>query len=537
MKILKNQSSQGIQFSPSNSSQIEVNSFEDSKKSSLSTSSIPMNKSSSLTQHQMLQLKAQILAFKYLSRNAPVPAKLLAAIRGFHIKPHSTLSITQLPKTEVPSTPSQVQSENETESDLQVIQAIGGKPDGISMAYILQEREKRIKSRLGSRMEELSSLLNDLSNSTNTTTSSYFLSIPELKRKAVIELKQLKLLELQKKLRAEITDKLRKTIDLEAVSETGAFKRAARKATPLHNISSTGMTGVHSQQTGTSLGVSSALNTGITPAFGSNRFRGVNLTPEQIKRQKQLEFLTAVIQTSRDFKEWHQMKFKLQKKLNKELLAWHANTQKRQQQLEERRQRERLEALRNQNEDEYRKMLQETKNHRLSELLKETDKYLERIGAMLQNLKDRDEVGEMKEKRLQRQQQIKEAKKKRQMMLKQQQQQPQQNSRDKASPTTKDSKVEPKKQSSKQEENPAELTEENELEEENEESSEVDNNTSSSEKNRRYYTMAHSIEEKVTKQPDMIKGGTLKQYQVFYFILSDSYIPIVSWIAVACIFI
>ena len=36
-----------------------------------------------------------------------------------------------------------------------------------------------------------------------------------------------------------------------------------------------------------------------------------------------------------------------------------------------------------------------------------------------------------------------------------------------------------------------------------------------------YYTMAHSVEEEITKQPDLLTGGQLKHYQVTTFIPLD----------------
>lgn len=39
-----------------------------------------------INQYQLFQLKAQILAYKYLSRNMSLPPKLLAAVRAFSMK-------------------------------------------------------------------------------------------------------------------------------------------------------------------------------------------------------------------------------------------------------------------------------------------------------------------------------------------------------------------------------------------------------------------------------------------------------------------
>jgi hypothetical protein len=47
---------------------------------------LPKQSISGVGSSQLFQLKAQILAFKYLPRNAPLPSKLLTAIRGFQAK-------------------------------------------------------------------------------------------------------------------------------------------------------------------------------------------------------------------------------------------------------------------------------------------------------------------------------------------------------------------------------------------------------------------------------------------------------------------
>src|SRR5690554_4965246 len=39
-----------------------------------------------INNYQLFQLKAQILAYKYLSRNMALPPKLLAAVRAFSLK-------------------------------------------------------------------------------------------------------------------------------------------------------------------------------------------------------------------------------------------------------------------------------------------------------------------------------------------------------------------------------------------------------------------------------------------------------------------
>src|SRR5262245_25397208 len=52
----------------------------------------PSRAPSSISQNQLLQLKAQILAYKYLVRNLALPPKLLSAIRNFNILKTSQVS-------------------------------------------------------------------------------------------------------------------------------------------------------------------------------------------------------------------------------------------------------------------------------------------------------------------------------------------------------------------------------------------------------------------------------------------------------------
>ena len=59
-------------------------------------------------------------------------------------------------------------------------------------------------------------------------------------------------------------------------------------------------------------------------------------------------------------------------------------------------------ALKQNDEDGYRKLLLQAKNERLSTLLAQTDAYLEQIGKLLHVQKERDEIGEKKKEREER---------------------------------------------------------------------------------------------------------------------------------------
>jgi hypothetical protein len=85
---------------------------------------------------------------------------------------------------------------------------------------------------------------------------------------------------------------------------------------------------------------------------------------DQLKRQRHAEFLAAIVKHHKDFKEYHAARSKKIRKLAKDVANYHLNNQKRQQQEEEKKRKMRLEALKNQNEEEYLKYLDEAKNER-----------------------------------------------------------------------------------------------------------------------------------------------------------------------------
>eukprot|EP01119_Soliformovum_irregulare_P000784 TRINITY_DN10578_c0_g1_i3.p1 TRINITY_DN10578_c0_g1~~TRINITY_DN10578_c0_g1_i3.p1 ORF type:complete len:1288 (-),score=409.11 TRINITY_DN10578_c0_g1_i3:19-3882(-) len=442
-----------------------------------------------ITQYQLFQLKAQILAYKYLSRNMPLPPKLLSVIRTFSMKGNangqgtiatmpgiaqqisvqnakpatpqlnsalkqpgmsplksvSTPTISKFPvnanvgmqrspawqpqKTEVTSTPPPT---------------TGVKPDSLSVEFMLQERERRIKSRMQHRMEELKSLPNQLPT--------------EVKMKAVIEMKQLQLLDLQKRLRGHIVSQMRRSTEMEAsYASTAAYKRATATTVPAPPPSAKKQ-GIQPTRIVPNYDVGECAH--VPLKFNPAR---LGATPDMLTRHA--EFITAVLDHHREFKAWHGAREKKMKKFQKDMSNHYANELKRQQAREEREKAARLVALQRGNIVEYRKLLESAKQSRLTQLLNQTDEYLEKIGAMLALKRDRDDIQDMKD-----------------------QKEKQKERKGKGRKKKTDSKEEDKPEEPKPaEENPG---------------------------NKKYYTLAHSIEEKITTQPDMVVGGKLKNYQL-----------------------
>jgi ATP-dependent helicase STH1/SNF2 len=246
------------------------------------------------------------------------------------------------------------------------------------------------------------------------------------------ELRYLKLVGLQKKLRREVAEELRRAVALEAANEPFAYRRLKR---PLLEM----------QLGGTD----------------SKSERQRHVEQELRRKQKHREFLGTLLNHARGFKDFHYENRLRLRKLNKSLLAHKINLEKREAQRRERAEKERLRALKADDLDGYLKMLEETKNERLQLLLKQTDNYLETIGAMVQMEKDRNE----EEDRLQRE--------------------PGGGAAPQAAASNNVSAA-PQQQSK----------------------------YSSIRTRETYYRIAHTVNEEIKEQPDMLVGGKLKEYQI-----------------------
>eukprot|EP01117_Protostelium_nocturnum_P000340 TRINITY_DN103_c0_g4_i4.p1 TRINITY_DN103_c0_g4~~TRINITY_DN103_c0_g4_i4.p1 ORF type:complete len:1548 (-),score=441.14 TRINITY_DN103_c0_g4_i4:36-4301(-) len=324
-----------------------------------------------------------------------------------------------------------------SDADSVIFAAVGGKPEALTLAFMLQEREKRIRGRINKRMDELNSIPLDVS--------------VALRRRAMIELKQLRLLDLQKKLRSEVTLRMRKILGAEIATDPSLSKRMKKKEREQF----------------------------IKEAhMRPESIRKIDI--EEIKEQKHKEFLNAVTKHCIKFKEYFAEKQKSHKKFLKVLQNHHTNRQKQLQLEEERKKRARLEALRNEDEDTYLMYLDQAKNERVHILLKQTDEYLERLGALLETRANKDDIEERKK--------IKSTKKKKGQELENQ-----------------DGKKQEDESKNSNENLPASAS-----------STEASAPAPSGGTARAkiYYTKAHKIQEVITEQPNMIIGGKLKNYQL-----------------------
>lgn len=226
-------------------------------------------------------------------------------------------------------------------------------PCGIDPIEILKERENRVSQRIALRTEELSNLPADLPE--------------ELKKKAMLELRALRLTAFQRQLRREVIACMKREITLETSYNPRLYKRSKRQ--------------------------------GLRDARMTEKLeKQQKIEQERKKRQKHQEYLNAVLQHGKDFKEYHRNMIAKSVKLSKAVLAYHANNEREQKREQERIEKERMRALMANDEAGYRKMIDKEKNKRLDFLLTQTDEYIKNLSDMVQQHKA-DQVRRAKEKK------------------------------------------------------------------------------------------------------------------------------------------
>ncbi|XP_065360102.1 ATP-dependent helicase brm isoform X2 [Calliphora vicina] len=217
------------------------------------------------------------------------------------------------------------------------------KPQGLDPIVLLQERENRIASRIALRMQELQRL---------PTT------MPEdLRLQAAIELRALRVLNFQRQLRTEIVQCTRRDTTLETAVNIKAYKRTKRQ--------------------------------GLREARATEKLeKQQKLEAERKRRQKHQEFLAAVLQHGKDFKEYHRNNKAQLARMNKAIMNHHANAEREQKKEQERIEKERMRRLMAEDEEGYRKLIDQKKDKRLAFLLSQTDEYIGNLTQMVKQHKD-----------------------------------------------------------------------------------------------------------------------------------------------------
>lgn len=234
------------------------------------------------------------------------------------------------------------------------------KPAGLDPLTILQERENRKASRIAHRIDVLNNLPTCMAE--------------DLRLKAEIELRSLRLLNFQRQLKGEIVACTRRDTTLETAINVKAYKRTKRQ--------------------------------GLREARATEKLeKQQKLEAERKRRQKHQEYLAAVLQHSKDFKEHHRNNMAKTSRLNKAVLNYHANAEKEQKKEQERIEKERMRRLMAEDEEGYRKLIDQKKDKRLAFLLSQTDEYISNLTEMVKQHKadqKKKQVEEQKKKKAKR---------------------------------------------------------------------------------------------------------------------------------------
>ncbi|XP_039271733.2 SWI/SNF-related matrix-associated actin-dependent regulator of chromatin subfamily A member 2-like isoform X2 [Styela clava] len=323
---------------------------------------------------QLYQLRAQIMAYKMLARQQGIPHQLLQATSGKrqpigtgttlvgsspsvdtkgqqqstttvasgqeNVKPAAAAktSVTATAKPEQPKDLATLLKLPPKHTKLTPLK----KPEGIDPNIILQERENRIQARIAQRIDLLERLPANIAE--------------DLRVKATIELKALRLLGFQKQLRQEVLGAMKRDTTLETALNARAYKRTKRQTLREARITER----MEKQQ---------------------------RMEAEKRRRQKHHDFLQSIIQHGKEFKDYHRNCTAKIGKLNKAILLYHANTEREQRKEQERIEKERMRRLMAEDEEGYRKLIDEKKDKRLAYLLKQTDEYIGNIVQLVQEHK------------------------------------------------------------------------------------------------------------------------------------------------------
>ncbi|EFJ21556.1 hypothetical protein SELMODRAFT_176282 [Selaginella moellendorffii] len=230
----------------------------------------------------------------------------------------------------------------------------------VSAAQLRRSEESRFYGRLKRRLKELGSL-----------------SSEEMQPSSKIELNTLKLLGLQRKVRFEVATELRLKQTCNRVEthlvDWGLMRLRYHLSSFLGGYTGSAYSGSDEQ---------------MRKKREDERQRRLEQAEQDRIQTRKRKFFSELMNFGREFLLQGQQIVKLQKQRNDGIINWHAK----QKQRATRAERLRYQALRADDQEAYMRMVEESKNERLTTLLSKTDDLLQRLGAMVQEQKDTDPV-------------------------------------------------------------------------------------------------------------------------------------------------
>ena len=232
-------------------------------------------------------------------------------------------------------------------------------PAGLDPQAVIDERNRFIDARILQRRRELEELPANLSQTdlsslafagSEASSSSSSSSLASQKVRALVELKSLRLLERQRALREQVVHGLKPACSLALPLDRTLFRRVRKPS--------------------------------LADARQIEQLeRKQKLERERRAKQKHLDHLSDITEHGRHLVEAHRAHETKFHKLGKALLKFHVDAEKEEQKRVERVSKERLKALRADDEEGYLKLIDTAKDTRITHLLRQTDSFLESLAA------------------------------------------------------------------------------------------------------------------------------------------------------------
>jgi ATP-dependent helicase STH1/SNF2 len=332
---------------------------------------IPQSPNSSFTPDQLAVLRSQIVAFKYITRNKSVPVNVQAAfsyppkaipqppgitaagvlVEGLAKDDQSTNKRTRSGYEYFTSPWQKLQSSisyhdhGSREKRLMIPSIM---PAGINLVALQEERERVKYNRINSRKAELENLPSNLAE--YDTRKGLDVLDDSLKIKALIEYKSLCLLPKQRAMRQELVNSMIHADTLAPPFNRSMYRRMKKQSLREARITEK----LEKQQRD---------------------------QREQKERRKHVEYIQSVISHGHEIKSAARAKESKAQKLGRMMQQHHQNMEKEEQKRTERVAKQRLQALKANDEEAYLKLLGQAKDTRITHLLKQTDSFLDSLAA------------------------------------------------------------------------------------------------------------------------------------------------------------
>ncbi|KAG5458150.1 MAG: SNF2 family N-terminal domain-containing protein, partial [Olpidium bornovanus] len=358
---------------------------------SQSSKAAPGSATHPYTQAQLSALRLQIMAYKFISRNLPLPGNLQEAVFSLgppvssipavspasgdlskkiveaavthHEPPPATSAPAQKP-TKFPAIAQKYSGFSPAYAQLKKTLAHNARqqrmivpvlnPVGLDPIALAQERERQIRTRIDQRIRELEEMPSNLSNEALGGPMYFDDAMLEVapsgssKLKALIELKALRLLGRQRRLREEMVKGMTRATTLVTQGDRAAYRRMKKQS--------------------------------LREARMTERLeRQQRAERDRREKQKHHDFLATVLNHRTEMTRFHLGQQNRVGVLTRKVMAYHNTVEKEEAKKADRMSKARLSALKNDDEEAYLKLVDQAKDTRITHLLQQTDEYLNNL--------------------------------------------------------------------------------------------------------------------------------------------------------------